>query len=337
MIRLRVDSVSSMSLLTINVMGENSQILFYEDGTTIVRYMMTDTDPVIIVHGGATIFQEELHEQILKAVSRAADVGSCVLDKGGSSVDAVEAAIWEMEETTLFTAGRGACANLNGVIEVDAIIMDGQRLESGAVMAVQDIIHPISLARYVLDRTPVMQVAGQGATRLYNEMILSGFRKEINGNRTHKIPYARGCDTVGCVALDENGRLASGASTSGWPGKLPGRVGDSPIIGSGVYANETAAASCTGKGEQILRIVMGREAVLHVETGLEVQAACERVMRTLRERTTGEAGLIMLDAVGNIGFAFDTPHMPIAIVRDEKIAYSSMQPVYESSLMRPSY
>ncbi|MFW9920520.1 MAG: isoaspartyl peptidase/L-asparaginase family protein [Candidatus Thorarchaeota archaeon] len=290
-------------------------------------------EPVLIVHGGATIFKSKYHEDILKAVERAALIGYCVIDRGGSAVDAVEAAIWELEETELFTAGRGACENLDGEIEVDAILMDGQRLESGAVMAVRDIIHPISLARYVLDRTPVMQVVGSGANRLYNEMISSGFRNETEMGRTERISNAEGCDTVGSVALDENGRLASGASTSGWPGKLPGRVGDSPIIGAGVYANEVASASCTGKGEQILRIVMGREAVLHVENGLPVRDACQRAMRSLREKTSGEAGVIMLDRDGNIGFAFDTPHMPIAIARNGKVIYSSMKPEFQPTLL----
>ncbi len=286
-------------------------------------------EPILIVHGGATVFKEEFHDEIISAVVRAASTGYCVLDRGGSAVDAVEAAIWELEETELFTAGRGACENLDGEIEVDAIVMDGQRLDSGAVLAVKDIVHPISLARYVLDRTPIMQVAGAGANRVYHEMISSGFRKEYDLKRTKNIPYAEGCDTVGCVAIDENGRLATGASTSGWPGKLPGRVGDSPIIGSGVYANELAAASCTGKGEQILRIVMAREAVLHVENGLSAQDSCLRVMRTLRERTSGEAGVIMIDATGNVGFAFDTPHMPVAIVKNDEVVYASMQPDYD--------
>ncbi len=284
------------------------------------------SQPIIIVHGGATIFDETTHTDILKAVRRAAHVGLCVLEKGGSAVDAVESAIWQLEETELFTAGRGACENLDGEIEVDAILMDGQRLESGAVMAVKDIIHPISLARYVLERTPVMQVAGAGATRLYNEMVSFGYRKEDEPGRTSRGVHAVGCDTVGCVALDESGRLAAGASTSGWPGKLPGRVGDSPIIGAGVYANEIASASCTGKGEQILRVVMGREAVMYVEQGLSVEDACLRVMRSIREKTSGEAGLIMLDTAGSVGLAFDTPHMPVAIARNSDVVYVTMKP-----------
>ncbi len=290
--------------------------------------------PAIVVHGGATTFKVKNHKDILHAVENASNVGYCVLERGGSSIDAVEAAIWELEETELFTAGRGACENLDGEIEVDAILMDGQRLESGAVMAVRDIVHPISLARFVLDRTSVMQVVGPGAARLYKEMVSTGFRKEEGKGRTKTIQHAEACDTVGCVAIDENGRLASGASTSGWPGKLPGRVGDSPIIGSGVYANEIACASCTGKGEQILRIVMAREAVLHVENGFTVIDACKRVMRTLREKTSGEAGLIMLDSKANLAFAFDTPHMPIAIARDGQVIYSSMTPEFTSILLK---
>ncbi|MDF1538494.1 MAG: isoaspartyl peptidase/L-asparaginase [Candidatus Thorarchaeota archaeon] len=284
------------------------------------------TLPVIIVHGGATVFKELHHEEILIAIEKAALTGLSAMDKGGSAVDAVESSIWVLEETDLFTAGRGACENLDGDIEVDAMIMDGNRLDSGAVMAVRDIIHPISLARYVLERTPVMQIVGTGATRLYNNMIAEGYRKESELLRTMNIPIAHENDTVGCVAVDSNGHIASGSSTSGWPGKLPGRIGDSPIIGSGVYANELAGASCTGKGEQILRIVMGRMAVAYVENGVTVQEACHQSVRVLRDRTPGEGGLIMADYNGNLGLAFDTPHMPTAIAKDGKVAYSSMTP-----------
>lgn len=284
------------------------------------------TLPIIIVHGGATVFKEVHHEAILVAIEEAALTGLSAMDKGGTAIDAVESAIWALEETDLFTAGRGACENLDGDIEVDAMIMDGNRLDSGAVMAVRDIIHPISLARYVLERTPVMQVVGAGATKLYDNMIAEGYREESEPRRTKNIPIAHENDTVGCVAVDINGHIASGSSTSGWPGKLPGRIGDSPIIGSGVYANELVGASCTGKGEQILRIVMGRMAVAYVESGSTVQDACDQSVRVLRDRTLGEGGLIMVDHEGNLGFAYDTPNMPTAVAQNGKVTYSSMAP-----------
>ena len=285
------------------------------------------TLPAIIVHGGATVFKEEFHEAIKNAVTKAATVGMCTFDNGGSSLDAVESAIYVLEETDLFTAGRGACKNRDGEIELDAMIMDGNRLESGAIMAVQDIIHPISLARYVLDRTPNFQVVGSGANKLYNQMIKEGFRKEVEMKRTQRPQISAECDTVGAIAVDEKGRIAAGSSTSGWPGKLPGRVGDSPIIGSGIYVNEIAGASCTGKGEQILRIVMGRMSVYHVEQGMTVEEASNLMMSELRQRTTGEAGLIMADKMGNMALAFDTPHMPTAVFRnDMETPYFSMKP-----------
>ncbi len=285
------------------------------------------TLPAIIVHGGATVFKEQFHEAIRNAVIKAAKVGMCTFDNGGSALDVVEAAIYVLEETDLFTAGRGACKNRDGEIELDALIMDGNRLESGAIMAVQDIIHPISLARYVLDRTPNFQVVGSGANKLYKQMIKEGFRKEVEINRTQRPTISTECDTVGAIAVDEKGRIAAGSSTSGWPGKLPGRVGDSPIIGSGVYANDIAAASCTGKGEQILRIVMGRMAVYHVELGKTVKEAAEMMVSELRQKTMGEAGLIMADKKGNLALAFDTPHMPTAVFYKEmEEPYFSMKP-----------
>ncbi len=283
--------------------------------------------PAIVIHGGATRFKDVKHPAILDAVRNAAKTGMCVLQKGGSAIDAAEASIWVLEETDLFTAGRGAGPNRDGEIEVDAMIMDGNKLESGAVMAVRDIIHPISLARYVLERTPNFQIVGAGANRLYDQMIAEGYREKVDGTRSGRPRMSIGCDTVGCVVVDENGRVAGASSTSGWDGKLPGRVGDSPIIGSGTYANELAAVSCTGKGEQILRIVMGRMAIHYVEDGLSVQEACAKAMRLLRERTSGEAGLIMIDKDGHIGMGFDTPHMPVAVARKDLDAiYVSMKP-----------
>jgi beta-aspartyl-peptidase (threonine type) len=283
--------------------------------------------PVIVVHGGATVFDERYHGAILTAIEKSADKGMRTLQKGGSALDAVEASVWVLEETNLFTAGLGACKNRDGEIELDAIIMDGNRLESGAVMAVRDIAHPISLARYVLDRTSNFQVAGNGAYKLYEQMLADGYRTETSSKRTEIAPIAQDCDTVGALAIDERGRIASAASTSGWPGKLPGRVGDSPIVGAGVYANDVAGASCTGKGEQILRITMGRMAVFHVEQGMPVDQAAEIVMAELRQKTAGEAGLILADRLGNVAIRFDTPHMPVAVLSaDMKEVYSSMTP-----------
>ncbi|MFX1483452.1 MAG: isoaspartyl peptidase/L-asparaginase family protein [Promethearchaeota archaeon] len=283
--------------------------------------------PAIVVHGGATEFKKEHHNEIKEAVRDAARRGMCALDNGGSPLDAVETAIWVLEETELFTAGRGACRNRDGEIELDAVIMDGDRLQSGAVMAVRDIVHPISLARYVLERTSNSQIAGPGANKLYSRMISEGYREEHPSLRTERPPISRECDTVGAIAVDETGRIAAGSSTSGWPDKLPGRVGDSPIVGAGVYANDIAGVSCTGKGEQILRISMGRIAVFHVEQGLSVQQASTAVMSELRQKTSGDAGLIMIDNRGDIAVQFDTPHMPTAILAKEmNEPYTSMRP-----------
>lgn len=283
--------------------------------------------PVVAVHGGATVFHKKYHGAILDAVKKAAEMGLCTLERGGSALDAVEAAIWILEETNLFTAGLGASKNRDGEIELDAMIMDGNRLQSGAVMAVQNIAHPISLARYVLERTSSSQIVGTGANRLYEQMLAEGYRKETSARRTERPIITQGCDTVGAIAVDKNGMIVSGSSTSGWPGKLPGRVGDSPIVGAGVYANDIAGASCTGKGEQILRITMGRMSVFHVEQGLSVQESAETVIAELRQKTSGEAGLILVDKFGNVAIQYDTPHMPVAVVsKDMKDIYISMTP-----------
>jgi beta-aspartyl-peptidase (threonine type) len=285
--------------------------------------------PLVIVHGGATEFDEENHKAILAAVQRAAHIGFCTIENGGSALDAVESAIWQLEETTLFTAGRGARPNSEGEIELDAMVMDGNRLQSGAVMAIKGVVHPISLARYILERTNNSQFAADGAKRIYDKMVREGYRQPIEPGSTLPPLLSQGCDTVGAAAIDSSGRIVGGSSTSGWSGKLPGRIGDSPIIGAGVYANDVAAASCTGRGEQILRIVMARMAVHHIESGMTTQQAVETVMRELREKTAGEAGLIMIDKNGNVGVGFDTKHMPVAINGGDKIKpYSSMRPVW---------
>ncbi len=283
--------------------------------------------PVVAVHGGATVFDKKYHSAILGAVKKAAKMGMCALEQGGSALDAVEAAIWILEETNLFTAGLGASKNRDGEIELDAMIMDGNRLQSGAVMAVQNIAHPISLARYVLERTSNSQIVGKGASKLYEQMLAEGYRKETSAHRTERPIITKGCDTVGAIAVDKNGMIVSGSSTSGWPGKLPGRVGDSPIVGAGVYANDIAGASCTGKGEQILRITMGRMSVFHVEQGLSVQESAKIVMAELRQKTSGEAGLILVDRLGNVAIQFDTLHMPVAVLsKGMKDIYCSMTP-----------
>ncbi len=299
---------------------------FLETSTTRSKWL-TMPVPIIVVHGGATEFEEENHEAIIAAVEKAARVGYCTMGNGGSALDAVEAAIWQLEETTLFTAGRGARPNTEGEIELDAMIMDGNRLQSGAVMAIKGIVHPISLARYILERTNNSQFASEGAKRIYDKMVHERYRQQSDVDSTLPPVVSQGCDTVGAVAVDTSGRVVGGSSTSGWTGKLPGRIGDSPIIGAGVYANDVAAASCTGRGEQILRIVMARMAVYHVESGKTIQQAVNTVMRELREKTSGEAGLIMADQNGEVGLGFDTAHMPVAINGGNKLRpYSSMQP-----------
>ncbi|NWF95798.1 MAG: isoaspartyl peptidase/L-asparaginase [Candidatus Thorarchaeota archaeon] len=283
--------------------------------------------PAVVIHGGATKFPEDRHGAIMEALRLAARMSFCVLERGGSALDAAESAIWTLEDTSLFTAGRGANPNSDGVVELDAMIMDGNRLQSGAVMAVRNVWHPISLARYVLERTSNMQFVADGAEKLYRRMVSEGYRKEDRPGSTSNLSLSVGCDTVGCVIADKNGRLVGASSTSGWSGKLPGRVGDSPIIGSGVYANEIAAASCTGRGEQILRIVMARMAVYHVESGMSVTDSAARMMRELRDKTTGEAGLIMVDRSGQVAMGHDTPHMPVAVIqgRPDRL-YTSMSP-----------
>jgi N4-(beta-N-acetylglucosaminyl)-L-asparaginase len=258
----------------------------------------------------------------------AIEVGMSILKAGGSSLDAVEETIKVVEnDVTNRTVGLGGYPNLLGELELDASIMDGSTLRAGAVAAVKNVRNPISLARKVMELTPHIMLVGEGACmfarllgleyhvslqpeaeKAWKEYIyqalnskpergtLNFWAKIIHENQTH--------DTIGVVAIDKYGNIAAGCSTSGSAFKMPGRVGDSPIIGSGVYADNLAGgASATGLGEEIMRFCVTRMVVEYIYRGLSAQEAADTVIKTIlgRDRTARHIAVIALDAKGRFG------------------------------------
>ncbi len=287
---------------------------------------------VLLIHGGAGVRRADLEEEREAAVravlEEALRAGHAVLLGGGSSLDAVERAIVVMEDAPEFNAGRGSALNSEGVVEMDASIMDGGDFLAGAVAGVVEVRNPIVLARRVMTETPHVLLIGEGAGRLAREQGLvfeapewfvmprqqerleREKRRSGAANPAAGEPAAR-MGTVGAAALDATGRLAAGTSTGGMANKRPGRVGDSPLIGAGTYAeNGVCGVSCTGHGEYFIRGVLAHEvAALMKHGGRDVAAAAREAIHGQLEERGGTGGMIALDAEGRVGIAFNTEGM----------------------------
>lgn len=281
----------------------------------------------IIVHGGAggwAVPGSHL-EEAKQACERAAAAGRDILAQGGSALDAVEAAVIILEDCPVLDAGRGSYPNAQGFVEMDALIMDGRTLNMGAIAAIQRVRHPVTLARRVMTESGHNFLVGPGADAFADSIAFP--RCDVSellvdtpptpAEMTPDILSSLG-DTVGAVALDAHGNVAAATSTGGTPNKRPGRVGDSPLVGCGAYAdNWTAAVSATGYGEALMRVVISQRVCDLVGTGLSAAAACNAAIRLLEERTGGQGGLIAVDARGQIGWAYNTGAMPHAYAIDD--------------------
>jgi L-asparaginase / beta-aspartyl-peptidase len=273
--------------------------------------------PSIIVHGGAWDVPGAVAEQCRKGVKRAVDRGWAVLARGGTAISACVEAILELEDEPVFDAGIGSHLNRDGRAQLDAVLMDGSSLKAGAVACVERVRNPIQLARLVLETSEHMMLCGYGAERFGEENGLAlcdpavfRIESELKLWTGRSGAMAPSFGTVGAVAVDANGNLASGTSTGGTIFKYPGRVGDSPIVGSGCYAdNEGAAVSSTGHGESIMKIVMAKMINDLVAAGRSPQEAVELAVATVGRRTTGRAGAIVVDRFGRIGAAFSTKNL----------------------------
>jgi len=285
--------------------------------------------PQLIVHGGAYDIPLDTHEAHMLGCRQAAEVGWAVLENGGSALEAVEAAVRVLEDDPTFDAGKGSFLNAAGQVELDAIIVDGRYLDFGAVAAVQRIRHPVTLARLVMTDSPHALLVGPGAEDFAHrhgipfcppEELLVGRELERWQEQQEKIRHDWDgnylpSDTVGAVAMDTAGNVAAATSTGGTFNKLPGRVGDSPLIGCGAYAdNRTGAASATGMGEALMKVVISKTACDFIGQGMHAQQAADAAIAVLAERTTGQGGIIVVDRMGRIGVAHNTPYIAHAYV-----------------------
>ena len=277
---------------------------------------MTNCRPAIIVHGGAGPIKDDSLPARLEGCKTAALAGWKILEQGGSALDAVEAAVVVLEDSPLFNAGTGSALNILGEIEMDAAIMEGQSLRAGAVAVVSGIKNPIKLARRVMEDGRHVMLVGEGASLFARQIGFPEYAPEALIVDREKKRWDSKHGTVGCVAYDIRGQLAVGTSTGGIFNKLPGRVGDSPLIGCGTYADDWGAASCTGQGEAIIRLMLAKRAVDFVYDGSEAQSAAEQTIEYLEddERVDATGGIILMDRFGNIGYARNTSHMPVCYV-----------------------
>lgn len=238
-----------------------------------------------------------------------------MLWEGLSSICAVEEAICSLEASGLFNAGVGARLQMDGIRRMDASIMEGRHLKAGAVAGIEGVQHPIKVARLVLERTNHVLLVGPLATRFARRFTMKfqprlGKARASKRGTAHKKSNSEELETVGAVALDRSGTLAAGASTGGIGVMLPGRVGDSPLIGSGVYAdNESGAVSMTGLGESIIRIAVAKEITDRLAGGVSPAPAARLVLSKLVRRIQGSAGALVLSRHGRFAIRHTTPYM----------------------------
>jgi len=279
---------------------------------------MANIAPAIIVHGGAGPIKDDSLAARLVGCKDAALVGWQILTQGGNALDAVEAAAVVLEDNPLFNAGRGSTLNSLGKVEMDAAIMDGASLRAGSVAAVSGIKNPIKLARRIMDDGRHLMLAGEGALMFARQIGFPECSLETLIVEREKMRWESKHGTVGCVAFDAAGKLAVATSTGGIFNKLPGRVGDSPLIGCGTYADDYGAVSCTGHGEAIMRVVLAKSSVDLLKSGLDSQSAAKQAIELLAAKTESSGGLILIDRHGKIGYARNTTHMPVCAITDSE-------------------
>ena len=283
--------------------------------------------PTLIVHGGAGADPTDGRDELRIGMRAAVAAGWRVLEEGGGAVDAVEAAVRALEDHPRFNAGRGAVLTAAGTVELDASVMEGERLRCGAIGAVSGIANPITLARRVMDDGRHILLVGEGARQFARAVgipecdpaSLVTERQRRRWLDRQGAPGTAGAvnaaGTVGAVALDRHGTMAAATSTGGIVGKLPGRVGDSALIGSGTYADSTlGGVSCTGDGEAIIRVVLARRALDYLKEADDAMYAAQVAVDLLVEEGQGHGGLILLDWRGRAGYAHSTPLMPVGLM-----------------------
>lgn len=297
---------------------------------------MRGKKPTIVVHGGAGSWQPERSQDGLRGVKEAAKTGFDILKNGESAVDSVVEAVAVMEDKGAFNAGYGSSLTIEKKVEMEASIMDGRTLEAGATALLHDIRNPIRLAKIVMEKTDHVFVVGDGAEKLaklyhlerrnpVTELRLRYYeaqKKQLLARKSElpKLydlvkhhPELFSLDTVGAVAIDKDGSVAAATSTGGFPLKLPGRIGDSPLIGCGTYAdNLSGACSATGVGEIAIRLVLAKTVCNYMESGKSAEEAVENAIKLVNKRIStsyNSMGLIVVDTQGRFGAAHNSPNM----------------------------
>jgi len=300
--------------------------------------------PVIVVHGGAGNWHPERVNPGIEGVKKAAKTGFEVMARGGSALDAVVEAVAVLEDTGVFNAGYGSALTIEKTVEMEASVMEGKTLKAGAAGLLKDVRNPVRLARIVMEHTDHVFVVGEGAeklAKLFNlerrspitelrlkyyeqqkQALLEGkFELPKLASLVKEHPELFDLETVGAVALDKEGNVAAATSTGGFPLKLPGRIGDSPLIGCGTYAdNRSGACSATGVGEIAIRLCLAKTVCNYMESGKSAQEAVEAAIRLVNERMAGTynaMGLIAVNTKGEIGAAHNSKHLCWAYLTPE--------------------
>lgn len=265
----------------------------------------------LVLHGGAGVWPPDLREEADAAIQRCADAGWAAMASG--PLEAVVSAVTALEDEPLFNAGIGACLTSAGTIEHDAAVMVGSDLSTGAVGSVLGPRHPVEAARAVMEQTPHVLLVGSGAVQFCRDHGVEMTDPAVFLTERRRQGWITS-DTVGALAVDGLGHTAVAVSTGGYTGKMPGRVGDTPLAGAGFYADDEVGATCaTGTGEGFIRLVVSRQVRDMMSRGASPQEAAEAALALLGTRMRMTGGIIALGRDGSVGHAHTTDHMPVAV------------------------
>jgi len=300
-------------------------------------------ESLILVHGGAWDIPTNMHQAHLEGINAALQVGQQILSKTNDSLQTIIEVVKCLENDSTFDAGTGSFLNSAGQVEMDAGIMVGKDLSVGAVAAIQNVRNPIEISNNIRENTQHIMLVGEGATSFAHENgfedvpteeLLVGREKELyqklKEQKDLKIKSFfenknSDRDTVGAVVINDNGEIVAGTSTGGTPHKLQGRVGDSPIIGSGFYADDNVGGiSATGWGEGIMRVMLAKNAADFVKQGMPAQKSAELAINEMYDRISGEGGLILIDRLGNYACAYNTPFMARGAASLDRILFTKI-------------
>lgn len=305
--------------------------------------------PAVMVHGGAYAIPDELASKLQAGVQRAARGSHQLLMRGATAMDVVEAAVRMLEDDPLFDAGTGSVLNSAGEIEMDAMVMDGRSLQAGSVACVQNLQHPVTLARMVMEKSEYTMIVGKGANKFAEdngmeevppeELLTEAALRELNHMKRFRHSISElylqgehifkdlvGHDTVGAVALDSRGNVACATSTGGISAKHPGRVGDSPLVGCGGYAdNRGGAVSATGHGEALTRACLSSNVNNLIKLGKSPKEAAKLALGEMQKRTGGAGGCIVVSNTGEMAQHFTTRRMVWASAKEDEL-HSGVNP-----------